>query len=165
MGLDDFAFFDSPPHYETPERISDVWTDAVLHQRGYPGVRGLGGRIIFHAAGDRPVRADGTLIVYAYDESGDGAEREVPDRKFVFPADKLQDRYSPSDLGPSYSVWLPWGELGGLERRITLIPRFEVRNGQVVLGQPSTHVLPGRPPEPAGPTARGNASSGASTTR
>jgi len=140
---------------DVPERVTDIWSYAVLHQSGLPGVRGFGGRIMFHTRGeDRPVRADGTLIVYAFDESSDDPAPEKPERKFVFPAEKFQDHYSQSELGHSYSVWLPWDELGGLERRITLISRFETAGGQVVVGEPSSHVLPGRKPDSAEPMVR-----------
>ena len=64
------------PTYQVPDRITDVWSDTVLHQTGKPGVRGFGGRIIFHVDGeDRPVRADGTLTIYAFDERSE--ERRV----------------------------------------------------------------------------------------
>jgi hypothetical protein len=144
LDLGDFRPFDSAPEYELPASVSDVWTEAVLHQPGLPGVRGFGGRIMFHAAeSDRLVRPDGTLVIYAFDESNGDADPDKPERKFVFPADKLQDHYSESKLGHTYSVWLPWGEVGGPQQRIALLPRFEARSGEVIMGASSVHVLPG----------------------
>jgi len=50
---------------------------------------------------------------------------------------------SESELGPTYSFWLPWDEVGGRQTEISLIARFEPKGGAVVVGEQTKHLLPG----------------------
>ena len=122
-----------------PRRIVAVWTDTVMHH-GVPGRtarRGFGGRLMFYGdRGDDSVKVDGTLVIYAFDENGRLPSDVKPDKKYVFTAEQLPKYYSKSDLGHSYSVWLPWGELGGQQKEISLIVRFLPKGGPVVIGHP-----------------------------
>jgi hypothetical protein len=133
-----------------PKKMTPMWTDTVLYQTGLAPVRGFGGRVMFFdGKQDKPVEVEGTLTVYAFDGSTPDSSGLVPERKFVFPAEELEKHYSESKLGASYSFWLPWDEVGGVERQITLITRFEPTSGGPVMSQPSRHYLPGLPaPQP-----------------
>lgn len=128
-----------------PHRIVDVWTDDILHQSGQPSTRGFGGRFMFYSReSDTPVKVDGALTVYLFDDRCEDPLREEPIHKFVFPAETLEKHYSESELGHSYSFWLPVDEVGGVERKLTVIARFEPKAGGKLMAKPSTHVLPGR---------------------
>ena len=142
------------PEPQVPARMTAMWTDTVLHQPGQPGVRGFGGRVMFYAASHADSAAvDGRLIVYAFDDTGRDPTsnlsdspmplRSKPVRKYVFPAEHLAEHYSESQLGHSYSFWLPWDEVGGPQRHLSLIARFEGTSGAVVMADPSRHILPG----------------------
>jgi hypothetical protein len=124
-------------------RMTDMWSFTVLRQPGQPGVRGFGGRLMFYSPDDKPMKVDGTLTVYAFDARSDDPARAVPERKFVFQPENLPKHYSESKLGHSYSFWLPWDEVGGDERQITLAARFESKTGQVLMSAPSRQILPG----------------------
>lgn len=140
---------DSKP--KVPTRMSDMWTYTVMRQSGQPGVRGFGGRILFYNNDDeKPIKVDGTLTVYAFAGAMGDASQELPEKKFVFPAEQFDSHYSESKLGHSYSVWLPWDEVGGPERQISLIARFENKAGEVLTGSPSHQTLPGFRNRPAG---------------
>jgi len=121
----------------------------VFHQPGQRGVRGFGGRVMFYAEeGHKPIVVDGTFVVLAFDDTETkGApvppEMRSPEKKYVILPDQLPNHYSKSDLGHSYSFWLPWDEVGGPERRICLVARFEPRKGRPIVSHPSHHVLPG----------------------
>src|SRR6185503_10721037 len=52
-------------------------------------------------------------------------------------------RMSKSDLGASYSFFLPWDEAGGPKTEVSLICRFEPKGGGVVTGEQTRHILPG----------------------
>jgi hypothetical protein len=149
------------PKPQTPTRMTDVWTDTVFHQPGQRGVRGFGGRVMFYGEeGHKPIVVDGTFVVLAFDDTEtEGApvppELKAPEKKYVILPDQLPNHYSKSDLGHSYSFWLPWDEVGGPERRICLIARFEPRKGRPIVSHPSHHVLPG-------PTASASSSKTAS---
>ncbi len=129
----------------TPARVADVWTDTVLNEPGKVGIRGFGGRVMFYdERDDKPVVVEGTLTVYAFADDDADLTNSVPEKKFIFPADKLQRHYSESSIGHSYSFWLPWDEVGQRERQISLMTRFEDHNGRVVVGRPIRKTLPGR---------------------
>jgi hypothetical protein len=135
------------PDPEIPVRLVTTWTEAVHHRTGQKPQRGFGGRLAFFKNGsDDPVRVDGQLVVYAYDETGRQAYETEPTRRYIFPSEQFAVYESDSKLGPSYSIWLPWDDLGGPERKVSLIAKFEPRGGPPVLGEQTKHYLAG-PPE------------------
>lgn len=129
-----------------PDRILPVWTDSVLHQPSQPGVRGFGGRIYFYGKENtNPVEVDGSFAVYVFDADDNAASDQKPLRKYVFTADQFKTHMSKTSMGPSYSVWIPWGEVGGAPRRLSLISRFEGREGGTTISDPTIKMLPGIP--------------------
>jgi hypothetical protein len=137
---------DSEDKPQVPDEIVDVWTNDVLHQSGQPSKRGFGGRLMFHNQdSETPIKVEGSLTVYLFDDRGEDPMREEPIHKFIFPAEVFEKHHSKSKLGHSYSFWLPVDDVGGFERKLTVITRFEPKLGGKILSTPSTHVLPGRP--------------------
>ncbi|MFH1919129.1 MAG: hypothetical protein ABIP48_04460 [Planctomycetota bacterium] len=135
----------SEPKPQTPVRLVNVWTDTVLQTQGQPGVRGFGGRVFFYAEKkDEPVVVDGTLTVYAFDDEDPNPDTTAPEKKDIFLPAQLESHYSKSKVGHSYSFWLPWDAVGGRERQISLLARFEDRAGRVVMSQWAHATLPGR---------------------
>lgn len=127
-----------------PDRIMPIWTDTILHQPGQPGIRGFGGRIYFYAGEDTDaVEVDGGLVVYIFDSENMDPHSPEPEKKYVFTPDQFKSHLSQAPMGKSYSVWLPWDEVGGESRSLTLVTRFEGRNGGVILSQPAVKFLPG----------------------
>nr|WP_234824065.1 hypothetical protein [Bremerella cremea] len=132
------------PEYKLPIKMVVNWKDTIRYNPNDPAVRGFGGRVHFYDESNRPVRVEGQLTVYGYDDSRPGeADPERPDRKFIFEADKLQTHYSMSKLGHSYSFWVPWDRVGGDQKEITLAPFFRTSAGQVLMGEQTTQALPG----------------------
>lgn len=155
---------------KAPVKIVTIWAPAIFNDPGKPPTRGLGGRIYFYNSDNQPVQVEGQLVVFAYDDTKPTNDQRVPDRKYAFPAEHFQDHYSPTELGPSYSVWIPWDEVGKPQAEISLLPVFTAATGQLVTGQASRNLLPGpkaqtatsppanhsqfpvaKGPEPAGP--------------
>jgi hypothetical protein len=130
--------------FSKPARMVAIWTDAVYNQAGKPATRGFGGRLYFYNNQNQTVPVEGQLVVYAYDDSNEDKVREAPDKKFVFTPDQFTRHYSESDFGASYSVWIPWDTVGGMETPISLVPVFTSSTGDVVIGQQTMNVLPGR---------------------
>lgn len=129
---------------EVPTRIVSTWTDTVLQRAGKPPQRGFGGRIVFfNRETEDPLRVDGQLIVYAYDESDRKPHETHPTRKYVFPKEEFARHESESQLGPSYSVWIPWDDVGGDIKHISLIARFDPDGANYVMGEQTKHLLPG----------------------
>ena len=132
----------APP--QLPARLVCTWTDTVLNQAGQKSQRGFGGRIMFFGRkSEAPVRVDGQLVVYAFDETDRKAYETEPTRRYVFPREQFARHESPSKLGPSYSVWLPWDAADGAQKNISLIARFEPHGGPLIVGEQTRHLLPG----------------------
>jgi hypothetical protein len=157
-----FTGEDSPG---TPTRIIASWTDTVLYQPNQVPLRGFGGRLIFYE-GDKPeaIKVDGTLTVYAFDETNRDLNNVKPSRKYVFTKDQLPSHYSKSKLGHSYSVWIPWDEVGGPQKEISLIARFTPEKGSVVVSEQTKQILPGQIQQVAKNSSGGALPSGAPQT-
>ncbi|GEM_PF-750707 len=127
-----------------PDRILAVWTDTVLHQPNQPGVRGFGGRVFFYLKDQTdPIEVDGKLAVYVFDAEDADPMNQKPLRKYVFTADQFASHMSKTSIGPSYSVWLPWGEVGGPQMKLSIIARFEGVDGGTTISDPTIKLLPG----------------------
>lgn len=134
--------------YETPVRVIAIWSDAMYTQPGAPPTRGFGGRLYFYNAKDKPVPVEGQLVVYAFDESKEGEPVQTPSRKFGFTPEQFTEHFSPTELGASYSIWIPWDGIGGVRKSVSLMPVFTASSGQVVMGDQSINILPGKAPAP-----------------
>jgi hypothetical protein len=133
------------PREGTPERVVATWTDTVLQRDGQPAQRGFGGRIYFYDRGPDPIAVKGRLVVYAFDETGRSPVDHQPTRRYVFPTEQLPLHASTSDLGPSYSVWLPWDGADGPSTEVSLVARFEpLEGGGLVVSEQARQRLPGR---------------------
>jgi len=141
--------------YETPARLIAIWSEAMYTQPGQQPTRGFGGRLYFYNVQDKTVPVEGQLVVYAYDDSQDGRPSQTPSRKFVFTPEQFTQHYSATQLGASYSIWIPWDQVGGVRKSISLMPVFTATSGQVVMGEQSVNVLPGKAPENPEPTPQG----------
>lgn len=127
-----------------PANMVCIWTPDVLAKSGQAPARGLGGRIFFYDQNQKVVPAEGQLIIYGYDDSKpEHSTDRVPDRKFAFTPEQLKKHHSESQLGPSYSIWVPWEKAGGEAKQVTLVPVFTSTTGRVVMGQPTVNILPG----------------------
>lgn len=105
-----------------PDRILPMWSDTILYQRGKPGVRGFGGRLYFYdEQNQEPIKVDGSLAVYAFDADENDPSQPAPKKQYKFTADQVRTHYSKSKLGHSYSVWLPWEEIGGPRNKSVLL--------------------------------------------
>jgi hypothetical protein len=129
--------------YQDPIRMATVWTPDAVAGPGQNPSRGFGGRFFFYNNRSQAVPVEGQLVVYAYDDSQQTGTQRKPNRRFVFTPDQFNSHFAESDLGASYSVWLPWDEVGGEQRSISLVPVFTSTNGKIVMGQQAMNVLPG----------------------
>lgn len=128
-------------------QIVPMWSDTVLYEAGKPGIRGFGARVYFYGEeAKKPVAVKGDIIVYAFD-ANDETRMPVPEKKFVFTAEHLEKHFSKTQLGPSYSLWIPWDEVGGAPRQLSLVTRYEGADGAVVVSEPARKLLPGVPEE------------------
>jgi hypothetical protein len=133
---------------EIPEkRVSKLvssWSETALAKPGQSPQRGFGGRMYFLDGQGKAIQVDGELVIYGYENPAGRACDGPPDRRFVFTSEQLAVHYSESSVGPSYSVWVPWDQIGGDQKHVDLVPTFVPKLGQVVVGSQSRMRLPGR---------------------
>lgn len=138
-------------YYGNPDRVVVFWSDTVLMRQGQPPIRGFGGRLMFYTGKkEAPIKVDGTLTVYAFDDTMPDPAKVKPDRKYIITMQQFRAHYSKSKIGHSYSVWLPWDPVGGPQKEISLIIRFEPRDGTAIVGEECKQLLPGCLPPDGG---------------
>lgn len=133
---------DEPQPYPNPTKLAATWTPDTYMQAGSTPTRGFGGRLFFYDEKVRAVPVEGELTVHAFAENPDGSVGEV--KRYHFTAEQFTQHFSQSDLGASYSVWIPWDAVGGDQMRISLVPSFRTVEGRVVQGESAMVGLPGR---------------------
>lgn len=139
-----FFWNDDEPEKGVPVRMVGTWTDTVMSTPGQKSQRGFGGRLHFYGKDEeKPIVVDGQLVVYAFDETNRAPTDNKPTRRYVFPADQMPLRMSISEIGASYSFFLPWDEAGGPQTEVSLICRFEPVGGAVIASEQTKHILPG----------------------
>jgi len=129
--------------YAKPTRLVVIWSPAVLNNVGAKPTRGFGGRIYFYDARNNAVPVEGQLVVYGYDNTKQIGDSKTPDRKYAFTPEQFTQHFSPTELGASYSVWIPWDDVGNDQVEISLVPIFTATSGQLVVGEASKSLLPG----------------------
>ena len=133
--------------YQRPQKMAAIWTHDILTMTGKPPTRGFGGRIYFYNEKSQAIPVDGELIVHGYEDTKNlrtDAEKTKADKTFMFTAEQFTEHFSASELGASYSVWIPWDMADGMQKQITLIPAFKGTDGSLVQGEPAKLILPGR---------------------
>jgi len=133
---------DKPEPYPNPTRMAATWTPDTLVQTGRTPTRGFGGRLFFYDEKTKAVPVEGELTVHAFADSADGGQGEV--KRYHFTAEQFTSHFSQTDLGASYSVWIPWDAVGGEHTRISLVPSFRTASGRLVQGEQAVVALPGR---------------------
>src|SRR5262245_59806108 len=138
--------------YQQPVKMVVIWSPAMYTQPGQVPTRGFGGRIYFYNSKEEAVSVDGGLVVYAFDDTSKQDHSQVPNRRFAFTSEQFKKHFSPTQLGASYSIWVPWDAVGGPQADISLLPIFTGAKGGVLTGQQSRNMLPG----PETPNPRSN---------
>lgn len=131
-----------PKPYPNPQKMAVTWAPDVIMRTGATPTRGFGGRVFFYDEKTRPVPVDGELAIQAFVPGPDG--KPVDLKRYGFTAEQFTRHYSQTDLGGSYSIWIPWDAVGGDETKITLIPSFRTKEGKMVNGTASVVLLPGK---------------------
>lgn len=126
------------------EKMLVVWKDCVIDQPGKPQMRGFGGRVFFYNASEQVIKAEGELVIYGFDDSVKDRQGSEADQRFIFRKENLQSHYGKSGLGHSYSFQIPWDEVGGVEKSVTLIPFFKTADERIVRAGQSIYTLKGK---------------------
>ncbi len=133
-----------PEPYPNPVKLASTWTPDTLTQTGRVPTRGFGARVFFYDEKSRAVPVDGTLIVVGFDEKETREDGTPLVKRYEFTPEQFTRHFSQSDLGASYSVWIPWDAVGGKQTRVSLVASFKTKEGKVVQGSPTKVMLPGK---------------------
>lgn len=133
--------------YQKPASMAIIWSPDVLTVAGKPPTRGFGGRIFFYNDKNQAIPVEGDVIVHGFLGDPAFSGNKEADKTFAFTAEQLTSHYSPSQLGASYSIWIPWDAAGGHRDQVTLIPTFKVVGGGIVQGAAAKLILPGKEKE------------------
>jgi len=142
------------PEYQEPKSMVAIWTEDTFIQPGKPVTRGFGGRIYFYNEKSQAIPVDGELMVYGFDDSATGKpvnaspndlDLEQAGKKFRFTAEQFTQHFAHSELGASYSVWIPWDAAGGEQKKIMLMPTFIAKDQRLVRGECARLSLSGKP--------------------
>ena len=126
-----------------PEKMVAIWSESIIYGPDSRPTRGLGGRLYFYNADHQAVPVTGELAVYAYDDQQQEGKPQ-PDRKYVISAEQFQEHHSASEFGDSYSVWVPWDQVGGGQKAVSVLPIFKTTDGQIIVGDHARNLLSGR---------------------
>lgn len=137
--------------YQAPSSLAVIWSPDVLAVQGQESVRGFGGRVFFYNDRLQAVPVEGDLVIHGYDQSktNRGSDSSTAaDKTFNFSAEQLTTHFSPSELGASYSIWVPWDQAGGLRQPVSLVATFKSVDGKITQGTPAKLFLPGKTVDP-----------------
>jgi hypothetical protein len=132
--------------FQEPCQIATIWKHDILPGTPTGPQSGFGARVYLYNERSQAIPVDGDLTIHGYvttPSSGDDL-RVDPDKKFIFSSEQLASQFSPSDMGASYSIWVPWDSDSGYREEVTLIATFKSKQGTVVQGAPTKLFLPGK---------------------
>lgn len=123
---------DVPTHHGPIAEIISIWQPAEGTGLNNVPARGFAGQVLFLApGGDAPVRVEGDVRVYVFDDQGTAEERSKPIHQFDFPA-KVWDSFAhKGSLGLAYHVFIPYTKSGDHMADCTIRIRLTPTNGPV----------------------------------
>jgi len=106
---------------------------------------GFAGQIAFLTAGSpEPVRVEGDVSVYLFDDQGTEAEQQRPLRRFNFLGGAWQMHEQETSWGPTYQIFIPYVREGTHQARCALCVQLRPPGGGPVVRSDLAHVtLPG----------------------
>jgi len=134
--------------YQVPQSINVTWSHDIFTAEGKTPTRGFGGRLYFYNERNQAIPVEGELTVYGFDDTHrdhSGMAIESADKRFKFTPEQFTTHFSESDLGASYSIWIPWDQAPGESKKIMLIPTFKTKEGRLIKGNAASVLLPGPP--------------------
>ena len=127
----------SESKYQAPVKMVALWSPAMYNAAGKKPTRGFGGRLYFYNAKNETISVQGQLVVYCFDDTNKTNDHKQADRRIAFTPEQFSGHFSATELGASYSVWVPWDAIGNPQAEISLVPIFTAATGQVVVGSQS----------------------------
>ncbi|MDR2440580.1 MAG: hypothetical protein LBE12_14555 [Planctomycetaceae bacterium] len=137
---------------KTPTKMVDVWNTYAQTTPEGKILRGIAGRIHFYNDHKKKqaVKIDGDLTVFIFNGNEKDPAHAKPLKIYQFKSETLDKHYSfKKPLGHGYDFFLPFDEIGGEEKNLCVMTRFDDRLEHVlVLSHPVVTVLKGTKREP-----------------
>ena len=115
--------------------------------------RGIAGQLMFFEHGkNTPVKVDGVVKIYQFDDFGTPEEQARPIHTFTFDSVAWNVHLAESTLGPAYNVFIPYMRKHPYETTSAVRVRFEPANGSTAYSSLASVTLPGAP-RPSGDSA------------
>ncbi len=132
-------------------RIVCLWEQAEGRDPDGLPCRGFAGQILFLANRNAmPVKVQGDVRIYLFDDVGTPDDQSKPLRQFDFTSDAWQVHLTKSAIGPSYSVFVPYVRRGRHNAQCSLRVRLTPKDGPVIFSEVAA--LPLRGPETSSET-------------
>ncbi|WP_437186997.1 hypothetical protein SH668x_000371 [Planctomicrobium sp. SH668] len=123
--------------------IVTVWQPGEGNFNGLP-TRGFAGQIMFFAMGEKsPVKVNGSVRIYVFDNVGTPEEQEKPIDEFEFDAASFQTFLAPTNLGASYQLFIPYTRKGTHLANCQLRVRYTPEDGSKVYSKMAAITLAG----------------------
>ncbi len=107
--------------------------------------RGFAGQLLFfEPGGDQPVRVEGDVRIYVFDNQGTVEEQSKPLHQFDFPAAVWHTFARDTNLGPAYQVFVPYTRKGRHAADCAVRVRFTAESRLPIYSKLTSVALPGR---------------------
>lgn len=106
--------------------------------------RGFAGQILFFAAGiETPVKVDGDVSIYVFDDSGSRDEQKKPIHEFNFDAGSWNTYFRDTNFGPAYQVFIPYTRRGSHQANCAIRIKYQPKTGTQMFSDVANIVLKG----------------------
>lgn len=134
-----------------PTSMVDVWQTFAQTTPEGKVVRGIAGRVHFYGDSRKKqaIKVDGDMTIFVFDGKETDPAKSKPLKVYKFRAKTLQTHYAyKKPLGHGYDFFLPFDELGGEEKHLCVMARFDDHlEGSLVLAPPVQTILKGTKPQ------------------
>jgi hypothetical protein len=144
-----FPWDDKVPEASTKNpvvQITCLWEPSEGRDPDGMPCRGFAGQILFLGnKGGTPVKVDGAVMIYLFDDQGSPEEQAVPIHQYNFDAVSWSQHMRMGTLGPAYHVFIPYTRKGAYESNCSLRVKLTPKNGSAVIySDPSEVPLRGK---------------------
>ncbi|MEX0717254.1 MAG: hypothetical protein WD066_11740 [Planctomycetaceae bacterium] len=139
------------------QQIVCIWEPSEGHDMDGLPTRGFAGQILFFTAGSpKPVKVNGDVRIYEYDNLGSAEAQGSPLHQFDFLGEAWTAHFRPHpSLGPAYQVFVPYVRKGPWQAHCALRVRFTAEGARPMFSDLVHVTLPG-PHSPTGAIERAN---------
>jgi hypothetical protein len=156
VGCATFDNFDLPWSQRVPEasrsnpvvRILCLWEPSEGRDPNGMTCRGFAGQVLFLGnRGGSPVKVNGDVRVYEFDDLGTPDEQTAPLHEFEFQGAAWERHMKVGSFGPAYHVFIPYMRPGTHEANCAVRIRYKPNQGEPIFSDMTNIFLKGTPRE------------------